>query len=57
MCDDQLSEEESDLICGVYKVSTDMASVVLNCLFFLRISLAYGDQTADMSWWPKHSTW
>jgi hypothetical protein len=40
-CDDKLTPEELDLICGVYRVYTQ----------------ATRSQTADMSWWPKHSTW
>ncbi|THH23040.1 hypothetical protein EUX98_g8139 [Antrodiella citrinella] len=39
--DDKLSEEEQDLICGLYKVYTDDS----------------GKQTEDASWWPKQSVW
>ncbi|RPD54156.1 hypothetical protein L227DRAFT_464545, partial [Lentinus tigrinus ALCF2SS1-6] len=38
--DDSLSEEELDIISGVYKVYTNQLN-----------------QTADVSWWPKHSHW
>ncbi|KAI0691139.1 hypothetical protein C8T65DRAFT_587394, partial [Cerioporus squamosus] len=38
--DDGLSEEELDVVSGVYKVYTDQLN-----------------QTADVSWWPKHKHW
>ncbi|TFK85718.1 hypothetical protein K466DRAFT_494187 [Polyporus arcularius HHB13444] len=38
--DDGLSEEELDIISGVYRVYTDQLN-----------------QTADVSWWPKHKHW
>ncbi|KZP26418.1 hypothetical protein FIBSPDRAFT_732308 [Athelia psychrophila] len=41
--DDQLSDEELDLICGVYKVYTGHR--------------VFANQQAHFSWWPKHSTW
>ncbi|KAE9392367.1 hypothetical protein BT96DRAFT_830713, partial [Gymnopus androsaceus JB14] len=41
--DDELTSEELDLICGVYRVDSDVG---LN-----------GPQTSDISWWPKHSAW
>ncbi|KAE9408261.1 hypothetical protein BT96DRAFT_808460 [Gymnopus androsaceus JB14] len=41
--DDELSVEELDMICGVYRVDTGNG---LN-----------GPQTSDISWWPKHSAW
>ncbi|KAG6819574.1 hypothetical protein H0H93_010595 [Arthromyces matolae] len=42
--DDYLTENDTDIICGVYRVSTNQR---------------YGDgeQTRDLSWWPKPSTW
>ncbi|TFK79266.1 hypothetical protein K466DRAFT_442732, partial [Polyporus arcularius HHB13444] len=39
--DDQLTVDEMDIICGVYKVFTDTTF----------------KQTADLSWWPKDSMW
>jgi hypothetical protein len=40
-CDDKLTSDELDLICGVYRVFTQPS----------------GDQVSDKSWWPKHSAW
>ncbi|KIM50349.1 hypothetical protein SCLCIDRAFT_70916, partial [Scleroderma citrinum Foug A] len=42
--DDDLVEDEEQLICGVYKMSTGQHHVNTQ-------------QTADVSWWPKQSTW
>ncbi|KIM61759.1 hypothetical protein SCLCIDRAFT_25569 [Scleroderma citrinum Foug A] len=42
--DDDLVEDEEQLICGVYKMSTGQRHV-------------NGEQIADVSWWPKQSTW
>ncbi|TFK69382.1 hypothetical protein BDN72DRAFT_767990 [Pluteus cervinus] len=41
--DDWLSEEEEQLICGVYKVYND--------------DKPENSQTSDRSWWPKHVAW
>ena len=53
--DDALSEEETDLICGVYKIYTGIClTIVLFLLtdpFFL--VQGRGTQTMDGSWWPK----
>lgn len=55
--DDDLSEDELDLICGVYKVFTGGLQhwFAVVCLFALL--LGKGLQDSHMSWWPKHSTW
>ncbi|TFK35397.1 hypothetical protein BDQ12DRAFT_568339, partial [Crucibulum laeve] len=39
--DDMLTEDETDTICGVYRVSTG----------------PNGPQTTDLLWWPKPSIW
>ncbi|TFK58176.1 hypothetical protein BDN72DRAFT_751479, partial [Pluteus cervinus] len=41
--DDWLSEEEEQLICGVYKVYND--------------DKPENSLTSDRSWWPKHAAW
>ncbi|KAJ7430087.1 hypothetical protein B0H11DRAFT_1765721 [Mycena galericulata] len=41
--DDGLTEQELDLICGVYHVSTGFA--------------VSGEQTTTRSWWPRPSAW
>jgi hypothetical protein len=53
--DDDLTEAEMDLICGVYHVDTSKSEkhhidVTLTCL------LGTANQTSDLSWWPKQST-
>ncbi|TFK31585.1 hypothetical protein BDQ12DRAFT_618659 [Crucibulum laeve] len=40
--DDMLTEDETDTICGVYRVSTGMPK---------------WPPTTDLSWWPKPSIW
>ncbi|KAF8234610.1 hypothetical protein L208DRAFT_1260904 [Tricholoma matsutake] len=42
--DDQLTEDEMDIICGVYRVDTGQHEFG-------------GRQTSDVSWWPKPSIW
>ncbi|KAG6807224.1 hypothetical protein H0H92_008358 [Tricholoma furcatifolium] len=42
--DDTLMEDDTDVICGVYRVGTNQQS-------------GDGPQTADLSWWPKPSIW
>ena len=54
--DDALTENELDLICGVYKLYSESS------IFITTYSLTYlgptvhRDQFADVSWWPKQST-
>jgi hypothetical protein len=57
MYDDVLSQDEVDLICGVYKVYTCKWIRMIEVVFSLTHALAYGTQTSDMSWWPKQSVW
>ncbi|KAJ3871399.1 hypothetical protein F5051DRAFT_340943, partial [Lentinula edodes] len=40
--DDQLTSEETDLICGTYEVATGMEGI---------------QQTATRSWWPRPNSW
>ncbi|KAF8144812.1 hypothetical protein K438DRAFT_1492706, partial [Mycena galopus ATCC 62051] len=42
-CDDYLTEEEIDLICGVYHISMGQ----------LHHGAASGEQTTTRSWWPR----
>jgi hypothetical protein len=61
--DDTLSRDEMDLICGVYAVANGQfpfcflvwrsSEMVLGRSMFERPA----EQTTDMSWWPKNSTW
>ncbi|KAF8868722.1 hypothetical protein BD779DRAFT_1396287, partial [Infundibulicybe gibba] len=39
--DELLSEEDEDVICGVYRTYTGVVK----------------DQVSDRSWWPKTHTW
>ncbi|KZP29617.1 hypothetical protein FIBSPDRAFT_688408, partial [Athelia psychrophila] len=39
--DDKLTDDELDLVCGVYKIFTAPGTF----------------QQSDASWWPKSSTW
>ncbi|KAF8588024.1 hypothetical protein K439DRAFT_1296221, partial [Ramaria rubella] len=39
--DDEISDTEMDLICGVYRIYTGMLK----------------QQCSEDSWWPKHSQW
>jgi hypothetical protein len=60
--DDDLSADEEQIICGVYKISTGpLASSychpLANILLGQREPTNQGQQTADVSWWPKQSTW
>ncbi|KAH0825659.1 hypothetical protein J3R83DRAFT_11747 [Lanmaoa asiatica] len=43
--DDDLDSNDEQVICGVYKISTGQRDFSL------------GEQTSDVSWWPKQSTW
>jgi hypothetical protein len=54
--DDDLSEQELDLICGVYKVFTGQYSFSYFQADFLNIFLGKGSP-ADNSWWPKANVW
>jgi hypothetical protein len=56
-CDDQLTESEMDLISGVYKVYTGVASSWFSFLFDTFTITGSRTQTADCSWWPKQSVW
>ncbi|KAI9459803.1 hypothetical protein HD554DRAFT_2029101, partial [Boletus coccyginus] len=40
--DDELDPNNEQIICGVYKIFTDPSQ---------------GEQTANISWWPKESPW
>ena len=60
---EDVSDSELDLICGVYKVYTGefavcalprSTSFTSNTLMRQR---GYGEQTSDVSWWPKHQHW
>jgi hypothetical protein len=55
--DDGLSEADIDVICGVYKYETG-ASVQCITYFLYSASalLETNNQTSDLSWWPKQST-
>src|ERR1700722_1053446 len=61
--DDQLTEDEINLICGVYKVDTGKIISVMcvkssNLQFTgQRDGARGGQQTTDVSWWPKPSAW
>src|SRR5215471_946385 len=55
--DDDLSEAELDLICGVYRVYTGKFSLARHLPSYLTFGQGQGEQVASMSWWPKHSTW
>ena len=57
--DDGLSEDELDLISGVYKVFTGK---FLQCINISMILIpgdrkGKGVQESHLSWWPKHSIW
>jgi hypothetical protein len=57
-CDDDLSEDELDLICGVYRVYTGNAVLIPDDVNSLNCCIeGSGDQVSHLSWWPKHSTW
>lgn len=57
LCDDVLGEQEMDLICGVYKVSTsELYLCSFDRLFLLLHITEQGVQTADLLWWPKQGT-
>lgn len=61
--DDDLSENEMDFICGVYRVYTRVyISLQVSCyspsFLFFRLSIENtGIQTELASWWPRHSVW
>lgn len=57
--DDKLTEDELDLICGVYKIATGINSFhsIYSLLIVLGQYDARGPQTTDLSWWPKPSIW
>ena len=56
--DDVLSDEEVDLICGVYKASTGEFLSLRVPLYSLVTMLAVNaNQTQDLSWWPKFTCW
>ena len=60
LCDDSFTEQELDFICGIYKIVTG------NMFFFFAVNylvkltcliiIGHVDQTANVSWWPKHNT-
>ena len=59
LCNDSFTEQELDFICGVYKIATgDVFFFAVNYLVKLTCLIIIGcvDQTADVSWWPKHNT-
>ena len=53
--DDELTEADMDLICGVYKSCTGEFIESITRMSYLP-ALRFGDQTSDLSWWPKQST-
>jgi len=54
--DDELSEADMDLICGVYKYSTGGAVKSITPMVYSPAFLGNRNQTSDLSWWPKQST-
>lgn len=55
--DDALSEDELDLICGVYKDNTSKFCqiICMQCLDNHQIGVQH--QTPDVSWWPNATVW
>ena len=57
MWDNQLTNDELDLICGVYRVHTGkFVSHTINRIFTV-VHIGYGQQVAECSWWPKMTAW
>ena len=59
LCNNSFTEQELDFICGVYKIVTgNTFFFAVNYLVKLTCLIIIGcvDQTADVSWWPKHNT-
>jgi hypothetical protein len=54
--DDDLSEDELDMICGVYKIFTGNF-IRVNLAHSLTFLVGQSSQTSHSSWWPKHSVW
>lgn len=55
--DDGLSEADIDVICGVYKYETGASVQCITCFpYSASVLLGNGNQTSDLSWWPKQST-
>jgi hypothetical protein len=58
LVDDSLTEEELNLICGVYDVYTgELTSVFMIFPRLILVSGPRGMRTSHSSWWPKQSTW
>lgn len=51
-----LSQEQLDVICGVYKVYTGK-QVPGTTSYMLSHTAGKGEQVAEVSWWPKVHTW
>ena len=59
--DDDLDPNDKQVICGVYKISTGKHCHIVY-LVKLNVHLGQqhyyqGEQTSDISWWPKQSVW
>ncbi|RDB18819.1 hypothetical protein Hypma_014528 [Hypsizygus marmoreus] len=59
--DDDLTQDELDKICGVYRVATGILISKFDMTFRFTCSAGRSDngrpQTSDLSWWPKPSVW
>jgi hypothetical protein len=56
-CDDALTEEEVELIVGVYRIYTG-TRLLLRCTSESQLfSPGKGEQTAESSWWSKPTAW
>ncbi|KAJ6571017.1 hypothetical protein DFH09DRAFT_916927 [Mycena vulgaris] len=51
--DDCLTEQEIDMICGVYHVATGTFSFFFPTGHELTSYLGFGNQTTTVSWWPR----
>ena len=54
--DNGLTENEMDLICGVYKLYSKYRIFITAYFFTYLGPTVHKEQFADVSWWPKQST-
>ena len=56
-CDDDISPQVMDLICGVYHVETGNRGMITNVQFCILLMMDVSDQVSFVSWFPRHNKW
>ena len=57
LCDDDISPQVMDLICGVYHVKTGNKGEITNVQFCILLMRDVIDQVSIVSWFPRHNKW